>query len=154
MHNCNRQRLYALLEVATLYSLLHWTTIITNFFKHYYFTIALHYYNSWFILTLLQSTIFVCIIAIVNFWMYHFKWQPMYALLYLTTKFACIVAIEESNIKTIRNIDYNMKNLITIIWVVNRLFGTDIVTFRWSRMLELTEKSFRSFLTNHLYMPW
>ena len=86
-------------------------------------SIALQYYKCWFILILLHSTTCVCIITVVNFCMHHFKWQIMYALLYLTTflctiaiKFERIVAIEESNIKTIRNIDYNnMNNLITTI---------------------------------------
>ena len=120
-----------------LYTQLQLTTFVCtvrndNFCIHCYIwqpqlstfsSISLHYYNCWFILILLQSTTCVCIIAVVNFCMHHFKWQPMYALLYLTTflctvaiKFAATVAIEESNIKTIRNIDYNnMNNLITTI---------------------------------------
>ena len=62
--------------------MLHLATTITDFFNHCYITIAWHHYNCWFILTLLQSTTFVCIIAVVNFCMHHFKWQPIYALMY------------------------------------------------------------------------
>ena len=119
---------HKLLQVTTFV----YKIAINNFCIHCYIwqpqlstfsSISLHYYNCWFILILLQSTTCVCIIAVVNFCMHHFKWQLMYALLYLTTflctiaiKFARIVAIEESNIKTIRNIDYNnMNNLITTI---------------------------------------
>ena len=125
---CKWQLLYTQLQLTTFVC----TVRNDNFCIHCYIwqpqlstfsSIALHYYNCWFILILLQSTTCVCIIAVVNFCMHHFKWQPMYALLYLTTflctiaiKCARIVAIEESNIKMIRNIDYNnMNNLITTI---------------------------------------
>ena len=125
---CKWQLLYTQLQLTTfvctvrkqqlLYSLLHLTTTIIIFFKHCIILMQLL-----FILILLQSTTCVCIIAVVNFCMHHFKWQSMYALLYLTTflctialKFDRIVAIEESNINTIRNIDYNnMNNLKTTI---------------------------------------
>ena len=141
---CQWQLLYTHLQLTTfvctvrkqqlLYSLLHLTTTIINFFKHCIISLQLLFI----LILLLQLTTFICIIAVVNFCMHHFKWQPMYALLYLTTflctiaiKFACIVAIEESNINTIRNIYYNnMNNLITTIQVVYHLFGTDILICR------------------------
>ena len=128
MHYSYWKSVHKLLQVTTFV----YTVSIDNFCIHCYIwqlqlstfsSIALHNYNCWFILILLQSTTCVCIIAVVNFCMHHFKWQLMYALLYLTTflctiaiEFARIVAIEESNIRMIRNIDYNnMNNLITTI---------------------------------------
>ena len=136
---CKWQLLYTQLQLTTFVC----TVRYDNFCIHCYIwqpqlstfsSIALHYYNCWFILILLQSTTCVCIIAVVNFCMHHFKWQPMYALLGLTTvlctvaiRFARIVAIEESNIKTIRNIDYNnINNLMYYIgchlkWYIQKL---------------------------------
>ena len=89
---CKWQLLYTQLQMTTFVC----TVRNDNFCIHCYIwqpqlstfsSIALHYYNCWFILILLQSTTCVCIIAVVNFCMHHFKWQPMYALLYLTTFF-------------------------------------------------------------------
>ena len=128
MHCCNWQLLFALLLLTIfvcmtfsvcsiaidtfLYALLY--TLITFIANNHSFHM---YYSYWKIVhKLLQVTTFVYTIAIDNFCIHCYIWQPQLStfLCTIAIKFAHIVAIEESNIKTIRNINYNnMNNLIT-----------------------------------------
>ena len=74
----------------------------------------------------------ICILSSLHFVLFEF----CYICIMSGYPFAYIVAIEESNIKTIRNIDNsNINNLIKTIWAV---WSQDSAKF-WSQDLELVE---------------